>query len=72
MAFAYAPKLRPPTRDGLPRFEFELLERPHFGFGFDRRTDLPASSHQFGVVGFKEKLSADDVEHFDLEYLGER
>jgi hypothetical protein len=68
----YVPKLRPPTTVNLPRGEWTLVERPYPGLGFDRRVDLPASTYRFGVVGYEEKLNDEQVEHFDLEYLGEK
>jgi hypothetical protein len=63
----YTPKYRPPLYGTVPN-GFELMERPALGLGFDARTDLPASRHQFGVISYPEPLSEEDMERYQLEY----
>lgn len=67
--FLYTPKYRPPAFAGLPR-GFELIETPQDRTGYNR-PDLPTSQHRFGVIGWSERLSTEDVEKFQLTYLGE-
>lgn len=72
MMHLYAPLLRPPGTASLPVQPdgWSLIERPFEHCGFDKRVDLPLSSHRFGVVGYRAKLTHENTEHFDLLYLG--
>lgn len=65
MKTRYAPLYRPPSFCTVPA-GWSLVERPAFGLGFDRRTDLPASSNRFGVIEYEKPLSAEDVARYQL------
>jgi hypothetical protein len=68
MKYRYAPLYRPPSTCTLP-CPFTLVERPAPGLGFDRRTDLPASIHRFGVVQYDRPLSDDDLARYELKLV---
>lgn len=61
----YTQLYRPPTSCSLPK-GWSLVERPHSP-GFERRTDLPLSSHQFGVIGFERVLSSEEIANYQLK-----
>lgn len=67
--FRYSLKYRPPeASSNLPK-GYEVLETPRDRSGYNR-PDLPTSDHRFGVIGLTKQLSRDDVERYELTYLG--
>jgi hypothetical protein len=62
----YTLTYRPPSTFCLPRVAWTLVERPRVP-GFEGRTDLPESAHQFGVVTFARELTADEILSYELE-----
>jgi len=62
---------RPPGVCSLPRgIGWTLVERPSMPCsGYERRTDLPLSTHPFGVITFDREVTADEVERFELQAL---
>ena len=62
----YAPLYRPPSFCTLPK-GWTLVERPMSGLGFDRRTDLPASAHRFGVVEYDRPLTEDEERRYEVK-----
>lgn len=67
---AYRLLYRPPSTFTVPT-GWTLLEKPPDAYHINR-PDLPFSKHRFGVVGYERQLSADEVEKWELEYLGPR
>jgi hypothetical protein len=65
----YTLMYRPPSTFTLPRVGWTLLERPSAIGGFERRDDLPISTHPFGVVTFDRELTDDEVERFELKVV---
>ena len=65
MNHKYAPMYRPPSFCTVPK-GWTLVERPAFGLGFDKRTDLPASSNRFGVIAYEQPLTDDDLKRYEL------
>lgn len=69
--FCYAPMYRPPMFSTIPK-GWELVETPKDRSGINR-PDVPTSrEHRFGVIGYAQRLSKDDQERFELQYVGER
>lgn len=66
----YTPMYRPPSTFTIPK-DFELIERPHAGLGFDRRTDLPLSKHKFGVVRYARPLTEHEIEWAQLKVVSQ-
>jgi hypothetical protein len=66
--YKYVPLYRPPGFATVPS-GWVLVERPRQSCGFDRRTDLPLSEHQFGVIGYAKRLPVADVDAFQLKPL---
>lgn len=64
----YAPKYRPADAFNVPR-GWELVERGTSNC-FPLRRDLPLGDSLFGVIGYKDKLSPEQVESYELKYLG--
>lgn len=67
--FLYTPKYRPPAFSVLPK-GYELVETPQDRAGYNR-PELPTGEHRFGVVAWTKKLTSDDLERYELKYLGE-
>lgn len=63
--YRYTLLYRPPSFATLPK-GWTLVERPQVP-GFERREDLPVSSHRFGVVAFQWPLSDDEIAAYQLE-----
>jgi hypothetical protein len=60
---------RPPSAFTLPKAGWTLVERPNPRHGFERRTDLPVSVHEFGVVEFDRELTPGEIVAFELEVV---
>ena len=60
MAYRYQLTLRP--------FGFASVPK---GFILGSAKDLQIRAGNYGSIAYPEKLSAEDVEHFDLKFLGE-
>lgn len=65
----YTMLYRPPSFATLPRgIGWTLVERPNIPCsGYERRTDLPVSTHPFGVLVFDREVTADEVTRFELQ-----
>ena len=64
--FLYRPTLRPAYSGGMPPgVKWEYVEAPFDLHG--KRADIPASKHRYGLVKTSRELTADEIEHFDLE-----
>lgn len=67
MDHLYRPKYRPAGFATLPRgVVWEYAERPAM-HGLCARNDIPASSHQFGIIRTDRALSADEIATYELE-----
>ena len=64
----YVPLLRPATHFGAPR-GWSYSEAP--GDIAHMRTDLPVSKYRHGVIYYSQALTAEQVDDFSLQYLGE-
>jgi len=71
--YYYTPIYRPPGAFTLPRGkEWTLIERPRNG-GFERRVDLPVSAYAWGIIGYAEPLTPEELATFELSpalYIG--
>lgn len=65
MKYKYTPLYRPPSFATVPA-GWTLVERPKMSCGFDRRTDLPVSEHQFGVIAYEKPLTEAEIRNFQL------
>lgn len=68
MSYRYVLLYRPPSSWTLPA-GWNLVERPRLACGFDRRTDLPLSTHTFGVVEYSRPLADDEVRAYQLRLI---
>lgn len=71
--YCYAMLLRPIGIGCLPPEPYELVERGvRPGGEYPKRTDVPQGDQPYGVVGFGRKLLSDEVEKWDLKYVGQK
>lgn len=64
--FTYTLMYRPAGTYTLPK-GWELVARPKgYNHGFELRTDLPVSSYQFGIVGYPQPLTDEDIKTYQL------
>jgi len=70
LLYCYALTYRPPAYTHCPE-GWELIERSQ-GTGYDARRDLPVSQYLFGVIGYRQRLSQEDVLRYELQPLGTR
>lgn len=62
----YAPKYRPPGFATVPD-GWELLETGRNGSDhFPLRSDLPRGIHAFGLIGYPQPLTREQVESYEL------
>ena len=69
--YLYAPRYRPPSSFTLPKGDWDLVENPKMT-PFPGRRDLPLSKHNFGVVSYDRELTPDEIESYELDYLGSK
>lgn len=68
--FTYTPLLRPAPFSGIPT-GWEYVALPRDAVLNTQTIHLPISEHRYGTIAYKEKLSDEVAERFDLKFLGE-
>jgi|HubBroStandDraft_5_1064220.scaffolds.fasta_scaffold546271_1 hypothetical protein len=64
--FHYIPLLRPASFSTLPQgIRWDFVESPGMA-GLANRSDLPRSTHRYGVIEINRQLTAEELKQFDL------
>lgn len=65
MKYVYKPN-HPPAFASLPK-GWEYIKSPQ---EIAKRLDVPESNCLFGLIGYNRELSAEELKHYELEFMG--